>query len=548
MDTKKDIKMQQVNCAIYVRKSTEHGLEQQFNSLDNQEQSCKAYIASQQFQGWKFYKTYSDAALSGGTMARPALKEMLTEVNAGKIQCVLVYKIDRLSRSIYDFKTMMKEFDKHNCNMVSITQSFDTSSAMGKLTLNMLLSFAEFEREVASERVRDKMRATKAKGFWTGGVPPLGYDIKFGKLVPNESEIPVLRNVFETYLKSRGAEDCRNKLVEMGVKQKQWFTRHGREMGGKPITVKVVERILKSELYIGKLPNKSSGEVFDGLHPAIIDRELFDAVQQKFKDNNNHPNAVYTHDRAHLHNKIMTANGTVFKNKKGNSETRKYRYYRADGISLPMGDIDKLVSDNIRAFLNSDMASLEPEERLLFKQIPFKFREFGKIVDKIIYHDNKITIFINIKDSEKYKKLADAGYMNEQNIEPNFYISGDKKYAVIETDVYLHSRSCINNRNAGGGVSVITRSEATTILVRALSYGWKYKRQMDSGVGIKQIAKDEQRDQRTIYKYLNLIYLSPKIINDIMIGKIPTHINLQKLIELASKYENFAEQEREFYS
>src|SRR5574344_1663586 len=218
----KGVKMQTINCAIYVRKSTEHGLEQQFNSLDNQEQSCKAYIQSQQFQGWQFYKTYSDAALSGGTMARPALKEMLAEIHAGKIQCVLVYKIDRLSRSIYDFKSMMKEFDKHNCNLVSITQSFDTSSAMGKLTLNMLLSFAEFEREVASERVKDKMRATKAKGMGVGGILPIGYDLNFGKLVVNEKEANEVRIIYETYLESESLSDCKQNLINKGIYSKSW--------------------------------------------------------------------------------------------------------------------------------------------------------------------------------------------------------------------------------------------------------------------------------------------------------------------------------------
>lgn len=197
-----------IQCAIYVRKSSERGLDMEFNSLDNQELACKSYIASQAFQSWEYVKTYSDAAIPGGTMARPGLQEMLNDVRDGKIKCVLVYKIDRLSRSIYDFKRMMKEdFESHDCNLVSITQSFDTSTAMGKLTLNMLLSFAEFEREVASERVRDKMRATKSKGLWVGGVPPLGYDIQFGKLVVNETERETVNKIFNTYLASHSLLD-----------------------------------------------------------------------------------------------------------------------------------------------------------------------------------------------------------------------------------------------------------------------------------------------------------------------------------------------------
>ena len=166
-----------IKCAIYTRKSTEHGLDMEFNSLQNQEESCKAYIASQSFNGWQYYKTYSDAAISGGTMERPALKQMLDDMAHGLVNTVVVYKVDRLSRSILDFHNMMKYFEKYGANFVSITQSFDTSTSMGKLTLNMLLSFAQFEREVSSERVRDKIRASKAKGLWIGGTPRLGYDI-----------------------------------------------------------------------------------------------------------------------------------------------------------------------------------------------------------------------------------------------------------------------------------------------------------------------------------------------------------------------------------
>ena len=187
-------------CAIYVRKSTEHGLDMEFNSLQNQEEACKAYIAAQAFNGWRYQKTYIDTALSGGTMARPALQQMLDDMAHGLINTVVVYKVDRLSRSILDFHNMMKYFEKHDVNFVSITQSFDTSNSMGKLTLNMLLSFAQFEREVASERVRDKIRASKAKGIWVGGNPRLGYDIVDKKLIVNQTEAETVKQLFEKYL------------------------------------------------------------------------------------------------------------------------------------------------------------------------------------------------------------------------------------------------------------------------------------------------------------------------------------------------------------
>ena len=205
--------MNNINCAIYCRKSSEKGLDQEFTSLDNQELACKSYILSQKFQGWTYYKTYSDAGISGGTTNRPSLQEMLKDIKSGKIQVVLVYKIDRLSRSIYDFKKMMKDdFEKNNCTLVSITQSFDTSTAMGKLTLNMLLSFAEFEREVAAERVKDKIFATKSQGLWTGGCPPLGYDIKFKQLEINQEEAQTVNKIFELYLESSSLIQLISKL------------------------------------------------------------------------------------------------------------------------------------------------------------------------------------------------------------------------------------------------------------------------------------------------------------------------------------------------
>ncbi|MBD5400801.1 recombinase family protein [bacterium] len=543
--------MQIVNCAVYVRKSSERGLDQEFNSLDNQELACKSYIASQTFQGWQYFKTYSDGGISGGTMARPGLQEMLSDIKTGKIQCVLVYKIDRLSRSIYDFKSMMKkDFEPHNCNLVSITQSFDTNTAMGKLTLNMLLSFAEFEREVASERVRDKMRATKSKGLWVGGVPPLGYDVQFGKLVPNETEVPLVKTIFETYLNSTGILDCRNRIAALGIRGKAWQTRKGEMRGGREMTANIIERVLKNQIYLGKLPNKSTGEVFDGKHPAIIDKTLFDAVQAKIQANNNHPGSGYRLGTALLHNKIQTADGTILKNKSGQknyNSHRRYRYYYGGGVSLPMGDIDAIVIDTIKKFLDSDLGCFNDEKRLCFKQTAFSPELIAPMIAKIVYYCQKLVIFINIADLGYLTQFRNTGPINTNNHPMPCAISADGKYAIIETDVIISSRTCINHRNSGGSRDLLTKTENATMLIKALGYAWKYKQQYESGTGIRELAETEKRDQRTIYKYLNLAYLSPRIINDIMDSKIPPHINLQTLFQIASKYDNFAEQEREFY-
>ncbi len=540
--------MQKIQCAVYVRKSTEHGLEQEFNSLDNQELACKSYIASQTFQGWEYIQTYSDAAISGGTMARPGLKQMLEDIKGGRINCVLVYKIDRLSRSIYDFKRMMKEvFEKHDCNLVSITQSFDTSTAMGKLTLNMLLSFAEFEREVASERVRDKMRATKAKGMWVGGNAPLGYDLKFGKLVPNEQETKIVTKIFETYLESTGLIDCRNKLIEMGITGKRWVTKKGEERGGNKMSCAIVERVLKNQVYLGKLPNKSTNEVFDGQQPAILDKDLFDRVQQKLIDNNNHKNSPYTRGTPLLFQKVFLPDGRWLKNRTGRRPPRNYRYYRLDKVSLPAGDLENIVRDLIHKFLNSDMTKLPNEKRLAFKQCEYSDELLKTMIEKIVYNDHKINTFIKVGNIDYLKNFQKQDYMNSATEPMEYYITTDGEYAVIETPLYFSTGTCLNQRHGGLEVELLTVNDNAQMLIKALAYGWKYKRDYENGVGIKAIAKNEQRDQRTIYKYLNLAYLSPRIITNIMNNDIPAGMNLQKLIRLASKYDEFQDQEKAFY-
>lgn len=540
--------MQKINCAIYVRKSSDRGLDQEFNSLDNQELACKSYIASQTFQGWEYTRTYGDAAISGGTMARPGLKEMLTDIRAGKIQCVLVYKIDRLSRSIYDFKRMMKEeFEKHECNLVSITQSFDTSTAMGKLTLNMLLSFAEFEREVASERVRDKMRATKSKGMWVGGVTPLGYNIEFGKLVINQSEVPTVRNIFQTYMESSSISDCRERLIVKGIRGKTWTTKKGVQKGGTIIAVSSLQRILTNQLYLGKMPNKSTKEVFNGQHDAILDEELFNAVQEKLTSNNVHGDAPYARGASLLHDKIYTSDGEPFKNKKGNKGLKKYRYYKAGKISLPAGDIEKIVCDTLGKFLNSEMVCLSEEKRLAFKQVEFSEAIIQPMVEKIVYNQNKLTIFINVSDLGYLNTFKKDRYINQAIESMPCYITDDGKYAIIEEQVHIASRTCINHRCDGGEVSVLTKSETASMLIKAIAYGWKYKHDYENGMQISTISESEKRDKRTIYKYLNLAYLSPRIVNDIMNSELPIGINLQSLFGLASKYDDFNQQETAFY-
>lgn len=541
--------MNTINCAVYCRKSSEKGLDQEFTSLDNQELACKSYILSQQFQGWNYYKTYSDAGISGATTNRPALQEMLKDIKDGKIQVVLVYKIDRLSRSIYDFKKMMKDdFERHNCTLVSITQSFDTSTAMGKLTLNMLLSFAEFEREVAAERVKDKIFATKSKGLWTGGCPPLGYDIKFKKLEVNPEEVKDVKRIFELYLESSSLLQLKSKLDELNIRNKKWITLKGKERGGTLFTKNELHQLLQNVIYIGQIQYKATKKVFKGKHQPIISKDLFDAVQEKLHRNIKN-NRVRMTTYYLLRNKIIDIKtGDIFKHTNGSKGLKIYRYYRTKRISIPAGDIESITIDVVKNFLDSDMSKYLSSDKIqIFKSIKYTDELIDKIVNKILYEEGKLTFFIDI-DTSKVEMFKESSYINELNKNFDYKLSDDGNYIIIEKKVSFMKLYNYSTKYYGGdGFSMLNVTENNLNLIKALSYAYKYRKMYEQGVVIRDLEKECGMTRRTIYKYLTLAYLSPKIINSIMDGEVPTHINLQTLFSLASKYQNFNEQENQFF-
>lgn len=539
--------MKKVNCAVYVRKSTEKGLEQEFNSLNNQEQACKSYIMSQTFNNWEYYKTYEDGGISGGTIERPALKEMLDDIKNGKIQTVVVYKVDRLSRSIMDFHNMMKNFDKYDCNFVSITQAFDTSTSMGKLTLNMLLSFAQFEREVASERVRDKIRASKAKGLWMGSWVPLGYDVIDKKLIPNQKEVKIINEIFETYLKVSSLNELRLEMMEKNIKAKLYKTSKGTTKGGSFMDSNHLSRILRNPIYIGKITNNLSNDVFDGVHEAIISKKLWNEVQDKLKTNNYRKTSNINSNRYLLHNKIMSADGTIFKNMKTSKTKNKfsYRYYTMPNFYLPAGDIDNITREVIETFLDSDMEILPQATKLAFKQISYNDKLIKPLINKIIYHDDKLTYFINITDIEFLKPFSNQDTLNTKSEKmEGSYLSENKKQLIIDKPIFIQKGLALANQYSGGSKTIATKKENAATLIKALSIAWRYKKMYERGTLVTEIMKQEKLTNRTVYKYLNLAYLSPKIINNIMDSNIPQHINLQTLFEIASKYETFSKQEK----
>ena len=271
-------------CAIYTRKSTEHGLEQEFNSLDAQREACEAYIKSQASQGWKILpQHYDDPAYSGGNLDRPALKRLLRDIEAGRIDVVVVYKIDRLTRSLADFAKLVETFDARSISFVAVTQQFNTTTSMGRLTLNILLSFAQFERELASERVRDKIAASRKKGKWTGGTVPLGYDAKDKKLIVNKAEADTVRSIFQRYLELKSFSRLVADLDQRGIVTKRRNTKIAKYQGGIPFTYGPLAYFLKNRIYIGEVHH--GGKWFKGEHEAILDRQTFERVQNLLKTN-----------------------------------------------------------------------------------------------------------------------------------------------------------------------------------------------------------------------------------------------------------------------
>lgn len=274
-------------CAIYTRKSSEEGLEQSFNSLDAQHEACEAYIKSQASEGWRpLPGRYDDGGYSGGTMERPGLQKLLSDISIGKIDIVVVYKIDRLTRSLADFARMVELFEQHDVSFVSVTQSFNTTSSMGRLTLNVLLSFAQFEREVTGERIRDKIAASKKKGMWMGGSPPLGYDLPEAgshALQVNNTEADIVRKIFERYLQLKSVHALVRELDTKAIRSKVRTTLKGRTIGGQPFSRGALYHLLRSRVYLGEVPHKDQSH--PGLHEAIIDTELFEAAQKQLDEN-----------------------------------------------------------------------------------------------------------------------------------------------------------------------------------------------------------------------------------------------------------------------
>jgi DNA invertase Pin-like site-specific DNA recombinase len=417
-----------IRCAIYTRKSTEEGLEQQFNSLDNQRLSGENYVLSQASKGWEtIEKHYDDGGYSGGNMDRPGLQELFCDIKAGLINCVVVYKIDRLSRSLLDFAKIVELFDKHGVSFVAVTQSFDTSNSMGRLMLNILLSFAQYERELTGERIRDKIAASKKLGYWMGGYSPLGYVAKDRALKINESEAKTVRYIFSKFLELKSITATLNNLKQTGIGTR----------AGNSYSKKTLRQFLGNPIYKGFVSHK--GTQYKGLHEAITDEETFEEIQEIFiKSSEEKPygkSNVLLKDiiRCGCCDCVMTPTHC-------NKRDRKYRYYtcsnhlrkkscHSGNKNVPAGEVEEFVAKAVRKLLTNpaitalmihrlaaDGIALDVAQQAL-KNIDkvwetLHFQEQRKItkllIDTVAVDNSGIKILLNHEGSHKLIKEVTA--------------------------------------------------------------------------------------------------------------------------------------------
>jgi len=358
-----------VRCAVYTRKSSEEGLDQEFNSLQAQREACEAFIASQRHEAWVCLRAgYDDGGFSGGTMDRPALQRLLADIAAGRVDTVVVYKIDRLTRSLADFAKIVEILDARSASFVSVTQQFNTTTSMGRLTLNVLLSFAQFEREVIGERIRDKIAASKKKGMWMGGVPPLGYRVQDRKLVIVDSEAEIVRSIFRRYAELGSVRLLKAELEAQEIKSKSWTNASGRLIGGKPFSRGALYLMLRNRTYRGEIVHK--GQSHPGEHAPIIDHPLWDAVHAQLAGNRGGRNAgTGTHQPSLLAGMLFDRDGNRMTPSYAAKKGTRYRYYisrplitqdqreSSTALRVPAGEIEHLVTSRVRQWLLDPAAS-----------------------------------------------------------------------------------------------------------------------------------------------------------------------------------------------
>jgi len=420
--------IKEVRCVIYTRKSTSEGLDRDFNSLDAQRESGEAYIQSQKHEGWiSLPDKYDDGGFSGGTVERPALKRLMDDVEAGKVDCIVVYKVDRLSRSLLDFAKLMGIFEQFSVSFVSVTQQFCTANSMGRLTLNVLLSFAQYEREIIAERTRDKMSAARRKGKWVGGIPMLGYDVdpKGGRIIVNKEEAAKVQVIFELYLEKQSLLSTVKELNNKGWKTKGWITKKGKERSGKPFDKNKLFSLLTNVIYMGKVNHK--GTIYEGEHEAIVEEEVWRKVQSVLRRNGRNGGKTVRNKYGALLKGLLYCQPckSAMTHTYTQKDNKRYRYYACSKAqkqgwdtcptkSLSAPEIEKFVIEQIRN-IGTDMEllaeTIEQAHGQNKKRIEELEREQSIIEQELKRHNTEVRSLISSDfqntESPTTNRLAD---------------------------------------------------------------------------------------------------------------------------------------------
>lgn len=520
-----------VRCAIYTRKSSEEGLEQDFNSLDAQREACEAYIKSQQHEGWILIdKQYNDGGFSGGNIERPALKELFKDIQDGKVDTVLVYKIDRLTRSLMDFSKIVEIFDKQSVTFVSITQQFNTTTSMGRLTLNILLSFAQFEREVTGERIRDKKAASRKKGMWTGGPAAIGYKIENKKLIPEANGTKTIQTIFQKYLELKSVPNLKYYLDETGIKTKneKYFSRGN------------LYRILTNKTYIGLVSYK--GEDFKGEHDGIIDETIFAKVQELLTQNCHLKNSLVTRKSgSFLSGKLFDDKGNKMTPSHSNTRNKRYRYYVSQAVlqcnrqnagtigKVPAEEIENCVKTEVATFLKDEKTlqtyiselDIARQKEILQKLFDYEVQNdfVREILSKAVLYSDRVEIILR-KD---LLLKAIANIQSSQEEETIEIVKNIKIYSTSQSGALV-----INNAQN-------PTSKINPFLVKVIAKSYYWNKLLDEGKA--KSSKDIQiieglTDSSYIRDVLRLRFLSPRTTEAILEGRQPVDLTVQKLLKI----------------
>jgi DNA invertase Pin-like site-specific DNA recombinase len=569
MTDKRGDRSTRLRCGIYTRKSSDEGLEQEFNSLHAQREACEAFIASQRHEGWRALSThYDDGGYSGGTMDRPALQRLLSDIGAGKVDVVVVYKIDRLTRSLFDFAKIVEAFDAKGVSFVSVTQQFNTTTSMGRLTLNVLLSFAQFEREIIAERVRDKIAASKQKGMWMGGAVPLGYDAVNRKLRVNPEEAKAVRLLFELYLKLGSVRQLQGECQRLGLKTKLRTMLDGRMSGGTAFSRGHLYSLLSNPIYIGRIPHK--GRSYKGEHEALIEVETWEKVQAQLAMNAGRKRGRTSSKHASLlAGLLFTAEGVPFTPSHSVNHGRRYRYYierslltpevakrkstthptdgnglQSKGWRLPAHQIEQLVSNQLTRFLRDRGALLDA---LQFKKSPdlisAVLARASKLADgcgsgalasnmevvpvlvrRVTIAQEQVTIEIN-------RKALDERLLDREA--PSQSKGKDRRPIQIEVPVRFRRRGVEAKLIVPDQRKATSESDANLVKALARAHDWFGRILRGEASGVGEIACAESLDRTYVTRVICLAFLSPEITNAVLTGRQPTTLTVKWLISSA---------------